>query len=224
MPSAVALLMLSVPVLSVVPPSKVPAPPSVSVPAPALVRLKELAPSVIAPPTVNVPPLTVTARLAPRVAVPVPRFRLFVPVKAKSAFQLWALLFERVIAPPLVLSIVPPAMVKVPVPSAVALLMLSVPALSVVPPLKVFAPETVHIPAPDLIKDVAPPLSPITAARVLAPALVPDKVRVLVPEPLKPMLPVLVRLRAPEPFASMPPALAPNPRVKSRFVLWAAPV
>ena len=45
--------------------------------------------------------------------------------------------------PPLVLSIVPPAIVNVPatVPSACVLLMFNVPALSVVPPVKVFVPE-----------------------------------------------------------------------------------
>ena len=66
---------------------------------------------------------------------PVPRFRSFVPVKAKSPFQFCALLFVRVIAAPLVLSMVPPVMVSVPVPMAVAELMLIWPALSVVAPL-----------------------------------------------------------------------------------------
>ena len=63
-----------------------------------------------------------------------PRIRLFVPVKAKSPPQVCALLLESVIAPPLVLSSVPPLMIRVPVPTAVALLRLSVPAERVIVP------------------------------------------------------------------------------------------
>ena len=54
---------------------------------------------------------------------------MFVPANVKSPFQDWALLLESVIAPPLVLSIVPPPIVKAPDPTAVALLILSCPAL-----------------------------------------------------------------------------------------------
>jgi hypothetical protein len=61
-------------------------------------------------------------------------FRLFVPVKVKSPFQFWVLLLVRVMAAPLVLSSVPPLMVKgvFAPPRAVALLRLSVPAFRVV--------------------------------------------------------------------------------------------
>ena len=108
------------------------APERVSVPAPDLVRLKP--DPLITPPTVKFPPLAVTVREAFSVTAPVPRFRSLVPVNVKLLFQFWALLVLRVSALPLVLSIVPPEIVKVPVPSAEALLMFKVPALSVVPP------------------------------------------------------------------------------------------
>ena len=54
------------------------------------------------------------------------------------------------IGAPLVLSIVPPRIVNVPavVPSAVALLMFSVPALRVYAPVNVFAPDSVRPPPP----------------------------------------------------------------------------
>ena len=67
-------------------------------------------------------------RIGVKATAPVPMLRLLVPVKVKLDAQVWALLFERVIAPPEVLSMVPPLMVNVPVPMAVALLMFSVPA------------------------------------------------------------------------------------------------
>src|SRR6185369_674219 len=63
--------------------------------------------------------------------------------------------------PPVVLSIVVPAlMVRVPaaVPSAFALLMFNIPALCVVPPENVLAPERDNSPAPDFINPNPPPL------------------------------------------------------------------
>ena len=101
-------------------------------PVPALVRLKD---PPITPPTVRVLALTVTWRFAPRVTAPVPRFRLLVPVKVKSPFQFWVLLLVSVMAPPEVLSIIPPEIVKVPVPIEVAWFKLRVPAFKVVVPL-----------------------------------------------------------------------------------------
>ena len=108
-------------------------PASVSVPVPALVRLSPL--PLIGPPTVRLLDATVTVRLLPIVTAPAPRFRSLVPANVKSLFQFSALLVESVIAAPLVLPIVPPEIVKVPAPRAEALLMLSRPAESVVPPL-----------------------------------------------------------------------------------------
>lgn len=102
------------------------------VPEPALVRPRP-EPEIM-PPTVRLPAETVIVGVAPSVTLPVPRLRSFVPVKAKSPPQLWVLLFERVMAEPLVLSIVPPEIVKVPLPRAVAALMLIWPADRVVPP------------------------------------------------------------------------------------------
>ena len=68
------------------------------------------------------------------------------------------------------MSIVPPVMVNVPatVPSAEELLMFNVPALRVVPPVKVFAPDSVNVPAPILVSE------PVVAA------LAPEIVRLLV--------------------------------------------
>ena len=85
-------------------------------------------------PTVRLPAVTVTARVAPSVTAPVPRFKSFVPTNAKSPFQLWALFVERVIAPPLVLFKEPPVMTRVPFEMALALLIASVPEVTVVLP------------------------------------------------------------------------------------------
>ena len=113
----------------------------------------------IAPPIVRLPPFTVTMRLEFIVTAPAPMFRSFVPVKVKSLFQFCALLVERVTVDPLVLSIVPPEIVKVPVPRAELvppdplLLMLRVPEFSVIPPLKVFAPASVMLPVPLYVRE-----------------------------------------------------------------------
>src|SRR5438309_1770728 len=129
---------LSVPPLIVVVPEKVFAPVSVNVPVPALIKLLAVVPFEMTPPTVSVFAFVVIVRLVPAVVprdtAPVPRFRFCVPVNVKSPFQTWALLVESVIADPVVLSIVPPAMVNVPGPSALALFIFRVPALRVVPP------------------------------------------------------------------------------------------
>ena len=101
------------------------APVRIRVPLPALVKPRP-EPEIM-PPTVRLPAETVTVGVTPRVTLPVPRFRSFVPVKVNELFQFCALLFVRVMAPALVLSIVPPLRVnaKVPLPRAVALLILS---------------------------------------------------------------------------------------------------
>jgi hypothetical protein len=63
----------------------------------------------------------------------------------------------------LVLSmVVPPVIVKVPVPIAVGLLISSWPALRVVPPVNVLFPERVSVPVPILINE--PPVPEITPA------------------------------------------------------------
>src|SRR5205823_1048548 len=112
----------------------------------------------------------VRAGLAPSVTAPVPTLSALVPVNVKSPFQLWVLLLERVIDPPLVLSIVPALIVKVPVPTAAALLMFRVPADSVVPLEKVLAPLRVSVPAPALVMLCAPP--PMTPPTASTPPLV----------------------------------------------------
>ena len=67
-----------------------------------------------------------------------------------------ALFVDRVIADPLVLSIVPPLMTKAPVPIAEELFMLSVPDVRVVAPVYALAPERVKAPVPVFINDIAP--------------------------------------------------------------------
>ena len=102
-------------------------------PAPVLVRLKPL--PLMAPPTMRSLEATVTVRLLLMVTGPAPRLRSLVPAKVKLPFQFCALLVESVMALPLLLPRVPPAIVKVPLPRAEALLTLSCPEVSVVPPL-----------------------------------------------------------------------------------------
>jgi hypothetical protein len=46
-----------------------------------------------------------------------------------------------------------PAIVRLPVPKAAALLIFNVPAESVNPPLNVFAPDNVNAPLPDFVKE-----------------------------------------------------------------------
>ena len=105
-----------------------------SVPLPSLYRLAVLA--LIFPSAVSVPPLTVTVRAAPRIEIePVPMSNSLLPANVKSPFHAWVLLVARITAAPLLLAIVPPPMVKGPLPIALALLMLSCPALRTVPPL-----------------------------------------------------------------------------------------
>ena len=89
----------------------------------------------IAPPTVRLRDKTFNALEAFIVNAPLPKFRSPVPAKVKSPFQFCALLLERLMALPLVLSIVPPLIRSIPLPMAVLLLIARVPALSRVVPL-----------------------------------------------------------------------------------------
>ena len=88
----------------------------------------------MAPPTVSALDDTVTVRVAPSDTAPVPRLRSLMPANVKSPDQVWALFDDSVIAPPLVLPSVPPAMTSGPVPIAVAELRLRPPAFKVVVP------------------------------------------------------------------------------------------
>lgn len=94
---------------------------------------------------VNVLLLTVTILFPPRVTVPVPKLRFCVPVKEKSPPHVWVLFLEFVMAAAVVLSKVPPLMVKAPVPIAVALLKFNVPEVRVVRAFVVFAPARVRV-------------------------------------------------------------------------------
>src|ERR1051325_4857826 len=93
---------------------------------------------------------------------PVPKFRFCVPPNVKLVPILMASLVVSVSAALVVLSIVPPPIVKAPVPNAEALLIFKVPELSVVPPLYVFAPESVSVPTPDFVKEPTPASTPAT--------------------------------------------------------------
>ena len=146
----------TVPCRTVRPVEKVFAPESISVPTPALVSV--MAPPPITPPTVRLPLLIVIVRLALGVTAPAPKFKSLDPAKVKSPFHDCAYA-EVVIAAPEVLSIVPPVIVKVlaaVAPSAAALLMFNVPALSDVPPAYVFTPESVTVPPVVLLRPAAP--------------------------------------------------------------------
>ncbi len=154
-----------VPPVSESPPVPEITPFSATVPAPVLMILKP--PFAIVPPRVNVFAFEVMVRMAVKaVTAPVPRFKLCVPAKVKSAPSVRGLLFASVIAAPLVLSIVPaPLMVNVPAaaPSAVALLMSSVPPVSVTP-VNVFVPLSASAPAPALVKPTVPLMFPLTVS------------------------------------------------------------
>ena len=112
------------------------------------------------PPTVRVLANVelVMVRLLFIVTAPVPRFRLLVPVKVKSPSQTCALFAVRVSAAPvLLLNVVPSLMVKVPDPSAVALLMNKVPWLSWTPPERLLlTPSRVRVPVPNLVRPAVP--------------------------------------------------------------------
>ena len=81
-------------------------------------------------------PTTLIELLPTSVTRPVPSPKSLVPVKVMLPFRLDGLLFVSVMAAPLVLSNVPPFKVSALAapPMAVALLMFSVPELSMVPP------------------------------------------------------------------------------------------
>ena len=121
------------------------------VPVPFFVRPK--VEPVILPPMVKLPALTVTVREAFIVTLPVPMFRSLVPVKVKSPFQFCVLLAVRVRFAPLVLSSVPPVMVKIQVlvPRAWAALIANVPLFIVKLPVMLELPLTTRVPAPFLI-------------------------------------------------------------------------
>ena len=142
-------------------------------PAPPRVRPFPAAPSEIRPPIVRVLAVTVMERevpavMPPIVTAPAPRSRLCVPMKVTLRFMVNGLAVVTATAPALVLSIrttsvaAPPPKFRVPVPRAVALLMLSRGELPTVP----VAVESTTLP-------VMPELSP---ERVKEAPLAPDMV------------------------------------------------
>ena len=83
-----------------------------------------------------------------------------------------------------------------------------------------------QVPGPVLVREVAPPLSPMTGTNVLVrPADVAASVKLRVPLPISPNDPVLVKFKAPVPAEST--VLLPvvvRPSVKRRSVLTPLPV
>ena len=105
--------------------------------------------------------MTETMREALIVTAPVPRFKSLVPKNVIVPFQLCALVVARVIAPPLVLSMVPPVVISGPLPRAYAWLILRVPAeLRVVPPAKVLLPASVAVPEETARVALPPAITP----------------------------------------------------------------
>src|SRR6266404_440036 len=151
-------------------------------------------PLAIIPPTVRLPAeVVIVTGLAFNVTLPVPKFRLFEPVKVKLPFQTSALLLLSVIGLPLLLlMVVPSAIVNVPAvaPRAVLLLMVSVPAGSVFPPAYVFVPERVSA-EPALFSVTVVTFEPILPLIVVPPVLLPELVivPVLLTDPLSPIVP-----------------------------------
>ena len=209
-------LRVKVPELTTASPENVLAPVKAREPDPAFVSPNP-APE-ITPPTVKVPPLTVICRLAFITTAPVPRFRFWVPVKAKSPFQFCVLLL-RVTDPAVVLSRIPPVIVSVPVPAAAALLRLIVPALRVSPPPKVFAPERVSAPDPSLV--TVPVLVAIGSATVMLPA--PPKVRFWVPVIALPLATSRLRVPASELIRVVPANVTAPETVLSPLTFRKAP-
>ena len=127
------------------------------------------------PPTVKELALTVTIRLPPSVTPPVPRSSVLDPRNVKSPLQFWALLFV-VVRAAVTLS-EPPLIVNVPVPRAPLFARLIMPAVSVTPPVAVFALSVV---VPDDVFTTTAngpfPLPSLNAVRVNPPAPVPDSV------------------------------------------------
>ena len=75
-------------------------------------------------------------------------------MNVKSPPHVCALLFDRAMAPAVVLSMVPPLMANVPLPTALALFTFNCPAESVVPPENVFAPDKVSVPLRLLLRHI----------------------------------------------------------------------
>ena len=139
--------------LTVLPaPPKVLAPLSTRLPAPSLVRPTLRTPSSIAPPTVRVLAETVRTGMSRRVTAPAPRSSDWVPVKVKPWNHCigFPVVSARA-APEVLLRVTPLETLKTPVPSAEALPKLSVPAVRLMPPLPLLAPESVSAPAPALV-------------------------------------------------------------------------
>ena len=103
----------------------------VNVPGPAFVRPAVV---LVIGPTVKSPAAIVALLSAANVTTPVPRFKSLLSANVKLPPQLPRLFVVNVKALPVLLSIVPPLIVNLPEPIALALLMFKVPAFRTVPP------------------------------------------------------------------------------------------
>ena len=154
-PSEASEPMVSIPawISTVLPaPPKVLVPLRTSVPVPVLIRPTFKSPSSSAPPTVRVLAETASVGISRSVTAPAPRSRDCVPVKVKPWNHCigFPVVSARA-APEVLLRVTPLETLKTPVPSAEALPKLSVPAVRLMPPLPVLAPESVSAPAPALV-------------------------------------------------------------------------
>ena len=167
----------------------------VSDPAPCLVIPIPATVSPISPPKVSVLALTIMIRapgevIPPIVTAPVPRLRLCVPTNVKFRFSVIGFAVVSDTAPALVLSIrttsvaAPPPKFRVPMPSAVALLMFSLGELATV----AVAVESV---TPPLMPELSPEsvnVAPLLPDTVIAPVrlLLPDIINVPADTPVVP--------------------------------------
>jgi hypothetical protein len=118
---------VSAPALTVVNPPYAKLPDSTKPPAPAFVSVNVLAPSSIAPPTVNTFAEVVTVEFCANVTAPVPKFNDCVPVKVNEPPNVTALFVVNAKLATDESTVVPAEIVNAPVPNALALPSESVP-------------------------------------------------------------------------------------------------
>src|SRR5258708_36957459 len=135
---------------------------------------------------------------------------------------------------PEVLLIVPPLIINVPaaVPSALELSMFNVPALSVVPPVNVLAPDNVNSPAPAFINPKPPLITEETVksgeAAPLATVIVrvaPSEIGALIvaDEPLEFVFTFPPSVSVPEPTIDVP-VISTDPPVKLKILRSKVPL
>ena len=120
-----------------------------------------------------------------------------------------------------VLSIVPPLIVKVPLPKAPALLISKVPALKVSPPLKVLMADSVNVPAETLTFPVLV-CTALLSSNVPEPALPKLKAPLIIPPSVNVLAVTVTVGDAPKVTAPVPRFKLDEPvKVKLPFHVWA---